>query len=93
MKPMMIILTILFLLLQCKLWLFRDGMWRVYQLKKHLVKQRQANFHLAQRNKLMEAEINDLKKGKIALEAHARTDLNMIKPGELFYRIIHEKKK
>lgn len=95
MKPLIVILTILFLSLQYKLWLVQDGVWRVHQLKKQIAQKLKENTQLSQRNTAMVAEIKDLKSGKVALEAHARNDLNMVKPSELFYMLVDkpEKKK
>src|ERR1044072_4754082 len=90
MKPLIVILTVFFLSLQYKLWFLQDGVWRVHELKKQLVKQLKDNTQLSQRNKAMIAEINDLKLGKAALEAHARNDLNMVKPNELFYILVNK---
>ncbi|KAF5271618.1 hypothetical protein FQR65_LT05239 [Abscondita terminalis] len=66
-----VILTVLFLSLQYKLWFVQDGVWRVHQLKKQIAQQLKENIQLSQRNTAMVAEIKDLKSGKVALEAHA----------------------
>lgn len=93
MKPLIIILTVLFLVLQYKLWFEPDGLWRVQRLKHQIAKQTNENLQLSQRNERLIAEIKDLKLGKAALEAHARNDLNMVKPNELFYLIVDKDKK
>ncbi|MFZ0218843.1 MAG: cell division protein FtsB [Candidatus Aquirickettsiella sp.] len=93
MKLIIVILTLLFLSLQYKLWFVPDGVWRVHQLKKHIARQMKENMQLNQRNIAMVAEIKDLKSGKVALEAHARNDLNMLKPDELFYLLVDKPEK
>ncbi|MEN9470686.1 MAG: cell division protein FtsB [Candidatus Aquirickettsiella gammari] len=93
MKPLIVILALLFLGLQYKLWFVQDGVWRVHQLKKQISEQLKDNTRLSRRNKTIAAEINDLKRGRAALEAHARNDLNMVKPNELFYVIVDKPKK
>jgi cell division protein FtsB len=93
MKPLIIILALLFLGLQYKLWFVQDGVWRVHQLKKQITEQLKDNAQLSRRNKAIAAEINDLKLGQAALEAHARNDLNMVKSNELFYVIVNKAKK
>ncbi len=93
MKPLIVILTILFLSLQYKLWFVQDGVWRVHQLKKQIAQQMKENAQLSQRNTVIVAEIKDLKSGKVALEAHARHDLNMVKPNELFYILVEKPEK
>ena len=93
MKPLIVILALLFLGLQYKLWFVQDGVWRVHQLKKQIREQLKENTRLSRRNKTNAAEIKDLKRGRAALEAHARNDLNMVKPNELFYVIVDKPKK
>ena len=93
MKPLIVILALLFLGLQYKLWFVQDGVWRVHQLKKQISEQLKDNTRLSRRNKTIAAEINDLKRGRAALEAHARNALNMVKPNELFYVIVDKPKK
>lgn len=93
MKPFIVILVLLFLALQYKLWFEPDGLWRVQRLKQEITKQTEENLQLSQRNETLVAEIKDLKVGQAALEAHARSDLNMIKPNELFYLIVDKDKK
>lgn len=90
MKSLIAILTVLFLSLQYKLWFVQDGVWRVHQLKKQIAQQMKENAQMGQRNTAMVAEIKDLKSGKVALEAHARRDLNMVKPNELFYMLVEK---
>ena len=93
MKPLIVILALLFLGLQYKLWFVQDGVWRVHQLKKQISEQLKDNTRLSRRNKTIAAEINDLKRGRAAVEDHARNDLNMVKPNELFYVIVDKPKK
>ncbi|MES2142471.1 MAG: cell division protein FtsB [Pseudomonadota bacterium] len=93
MKPFIVVLTILFLALQYKLWFEPDGLWRVQRLKQEITKQTKQNLQLSHRNEALVAEIKDLKVGQTALEAHARSDLNMIKPDELFYLVVDKDKK
>ncbi|MES2997704.1 MAG: cell division protein FtsB [Pseudomonadota bacterium] len=93
MKLLIIILALLFLVLQYKLWFEPDGLWRVQRLKQQIAIQTKENLQLSQRNEELIVEIKDLKIGRAALEAHARNDLNMIKPNELFYLIVDKDKK
>lgn len=93
MRLLILVLIVLFLALQYKLWFAPDGLWRVQHLKQQIVKQKKENLKLSQRNDTLITEINDLKTGKAALEAHARSDLNMVKPNELFYLIVDKAKK
>lgn len=53
--------------------------------------QRLNNEGLAQRNKLVEIEVLDLKNGLEAVEERARSELGMIEEGETFYMILPAK--
>ena len=84
---MMVVIVIL-ILLQYRLWFSHDGLPSVLRLHRTVEVQRQDNAVLAERNKVLAAEVQDLKSGLDALEERARSDLGMIKQGETFFQII-----
>ena len=86
----MIILIVLLLLLQFRLWFSHDGLPPVLHLHRSVEVQRQDNAKLEERNQVLAAEVNDLKSGEDAVEERARNDLGMIKQGETFFQIIEE---
>jgi cell division protein FtsB len=88
----MILLTVLLLLLQYRLWVSHDGLPSLLRLHHAVEKQRQDNAVLAERNQLLAAEVKDLKSGRDALEERARSELGMIKPGETFFQIVEPAK-
>lgn len=90
MKSLVIVLTSLFLILQYKLWFERNGVAEVWRLRQSIAVQTDENTELSQRNTVLAAEVQDLKSGKTAVEEHARNDLGMIKPGEVFYQIVEK---
>jgi len=90
MKPIMILLTVLLLLLQYRLWFSHDGLPSVLHLHRAVEIQRQDNAILEERNQVLTAEVQDLKSGLDALEERARSELGMIKSGETFFQIIEE---
>lgn len=92
MKFLITILAALFFILQYKLWLAPEGLWRLRHLKQDITQQQMENEHLSLQNEQLSKEIQDLKVGRAALENHARQDLNMIKPDELFYFIVEKEK-
>src|SRR3954471_16954000 len=60
----------------------------VWRLEKQLAEQKQENLRLKQRNEKLAAEVEDLKSGKEAIEERARSELGLIKPGEVFYQVV-----
>ena len=73
--------------LQMKLWSVHGGMHEVDALRVSIKKQADENTRLQQRNQALAADVADLKHGDQAIEARARTDLGLIKPGETFYQV------
>jgi cell division protein FtsB len=76
------------LALQYKLWIGAGGVREVEQLRITVQLQQEENAALRQRNEALAAEVDDLKGGTAAVEERARSELGMIKPGEVFYRIV-----
>lgn len=75
----------LLVLLQFRLWMSRDGFAEVRRLHGNVTFQESENAALADRNRRLEAEVHDLKRGFAALEERARSDLGLILPEETFY--------
>ncbi|MDF3055060.1 MAG: ftsB [Gammaproteobacteria bacterium] len=91
MKPHAIfitILSVLFVLLQYKLWFSEAGYRQYAHLKEKLIESTEQNMELQKRNSYIAAEVDNLKRGADAVEEHARNELGLIKPGETFYQII-----
>lgn len=83
-----LILLILLLALELKLWTGDGGMREVWRLEQRLDEQKKENEKLRQRNEALAAEVQDLKSGKEAIEERARSELGLIKPGEVFYQVV-----
>jgi cell division protein FtsB len=84
-------LLVVLLLLQYRLWLGEGGMREVSRLRGEIDTQREENQQLKERNRTLAAEVQDLKKGTIAIEERARTDLGMVGKGETFYQVVPPK--
>jgi cell division protein FtsB len=82
------VLIILLVVLQYKLWMGQGGYFDVRQLEQELVAQRSNNEKLLERNRALQAEVEDLKKGLAAIEERAREELGMIREGETFYQVV-----
>ncbi len=92
-SPMKIILAILFVLLvllQIKLWSGDGGIVDTVQLQRAVDQQRLENSALTERNRALEAEVEDLKKGIDAIEERARSELGLIKQNETFFQTVDE---
>ncbi|MFP1739374.1 cell division protein FtsB [Lonsdalea quercina] len=74
--------------LQYSLWLGKNGIHDLVQVKDGVAVQQASNAKLKSRNELLFAEIDDLNGGQEAIEERARNELTMIKPGESFYRLV-----
>jgi cell division protein FtsB len=83
-----LILLILLIALQIKLWTGEGGMRDVWRLQQRLTEQKAQNQKLKLRNEALSAEVQDLKTGKDAIEERARSELGLIKPGEKFYQVV-----
>jgi len=81
-------LLLLLVALQYKLWLGEGGFTDVRRLQEKVMEQAQENAQLEQRNRQLEAEVEDLRQGYDAIEERARSELGMIKEEEEFYQVV-----
>lgn len=83
-----LLLLLLLVWLQVRLWTGHGGMAEVRQLEQRVDAQRTENAGLERRNEALAAEVEDLKQGEAAIEERARSELGMIREGEVFYRVV-----
>jgi cell division protein FtsB len=83
-----VVLLVLVVLIQYPLWLGKGSWLRVWELDRQLSTQQETNTKLQVRNAAMDAEVRDLKQGLDAIEERARSELGMIKPGEVFVQVL-----
>ncbi len=88
MRVVTLILFILLILLQFKLWLGEGGFAEVSRLETRVEDQQQQNEELLQRNAELQAEVEDLRERLDAVEERARSELGLIKPAEQFYQVV-----
>ena len=91
MRWLLIILALVFAGLQYKLWVGEGSLAEVWHLKGAVEQQRGENAQLQERNRALDAEVQDLKQGLEAVEERARSELGMIREGETFYQVIEPK--
>ena len=88
MKWLIAILIGLLLLLQFRLWVGDGGIPEVLHLQQEVDAAKQQQAELQERNRALDAEVSDLKKGLDAIEERARSELGMVGKDETFYQII-----
>lgn len=91
MRLLKVLLFIGLCVLQYRLWFGNNGVSDYYQHRTKVEQFNDANGQLIKRNKLLAADVKDLKTGIEGLEERARNELGMIAPGETFFRIIPTK--
>ena len=90
MKLIVAILLVLLVWLQYKLWLGDGGIPEVLQLEQEIESVEAEVNSLQERNKALNAEVMDLKKGIEAIEERARSEMGMIKKDEIYYQVIDD---
>ena len=88
MRKLLILLLMLLVYLQYRLWIGDGSLQEVWELHREVEAQRAENLQLRERNAALEAEVRDLQQGLDAIEEHAREDLGMVKEGETFYQLV-----
>jgi cell division protein FtsB len=74
--------------LQYRLWIGDGGVFDTRRLQQVVDQQAESNTQLQLRNSVLEAEVADLHNSGAAIEAHARSELGMIRKGETFYLVV-----
>ena len=92
MKIIAFVLLLLFVWLQYKIWLQDGGIPEVLQLQTEVDTVKVEVKKLKERNASLDAEVKDLKKGLHAIEERARSEMGMIKKGEIYYQVIEAEK-
>lgn len=87
---LVVLLAMLLAGLQALLWTGQGGRGAVQALEQREVEQARENAGLRERNDALAAEVQDLKSGEAAVEERARAELGMIRPGEVFYRVVEQ---
>ncbi|MCI5897123.1 MAG: septum formation initiator family protein [Candidatus Aphodousia sp.] len=81
------VLTALLLLMLWPLIGGQGGYLRVLELTEELEMIKEDNLAAFERNQRLAAEVRSLTQGADAIEERARYDLNMVRPGEVLFRI------
>jgi cell division protein FtsB len=73
--------------LQYRLWVGEGSFAQVTDLQRQIAEQKGENENLLERNRILEAEVSELKKGMETVEERARHELGMVKDGETLYQL------
>ena len=90
MRWLIAFLLIALVWLQYRLWVGEGSLAEVHALRGEIAAQREELAQMRARNGALEAEVQDLREGLDALEERARSELGMIKDGEVFMQIIEK---
>jgi len=82
-----VVLILLLAGLQYRLWVGDGSLAQVTELNRQISDQKGENERLLERNRVLEAEVMELKKGTETVEERARHELGMVKDGETLYQL------
>jgi len=86
-KLLLALAIIVIAVLQYRFWLGEGGYLPHQSLLEQIRVQSEINNELKEDNRVLAAEVFDLKNGAEAIEEHARLDLGLIKPHETFIQM------
>jgi cell division protein FtsB len=88
-SPYWLFLVLLALLggLQYRLWVGNGSLAQAAELRQQIADQEAENKRLEERNRVLDAEVSELKKGMETVEERARQELGMVKNGETLYQL------
>jgi len=88
-SPYWLFLVLLALLggLQYRLWVGNGSLAQATELRQQIADQEAENARLEERNRVLDAEVAELKKGMETVEERARQELGMVKNGETLYQL------
>jgi cell division protein FtsB len=92
-RALLAILLLVLVALQFKMWFGEGGYRDVQRLAERVEQQALENEALAQRNRELQAEVEDLRQGLEAIEERARSELGLIKEDEEFYQVVPAQEK
>ncbi|MDA3578800.1 cell division protein FtsB [Acinetobacter ursingii] len=86
-KLILLLAIVLVASFQYSFWWGEGGYFAHQTLRQQITQQAEINEELKERNRILAAEVFDLKNGSEAIEEHARLDLGLIKPRETFVQM------
>ena len=77
--------------LQVRLWVGEGSLEELQSLRQEIRHQQAAIQRFTLRNRMLQAEVEDLRSGQDAVEERARNELGMIREGELFIQVLESR--
>lgn len=87
-----LVLLLLLVGIHAQLWTGRGSVGHVEELRRQIAAQQAANAQATQANERLAAEVQDLKDGLETVEEKARSELGMVKPGEIYVHVTPARK-
>lgn len=88
MRWLLIALVLVLVALQYRLWVGEGSLGEITLLRRQISEQHAEIEQLKARNRALQAEVEDLKRGLEAIEERARAEMGMVKEGEVFFQIV-----
>jgi cell division protein FtsB len=88
MKVFTLLLALSVIGLQWPLWMGKASVSATSKMERELTEQKTRNAGLLARNTALDNEVKDLKNGLQAVEEYARSELGMVKSGEIFFQMV-----
>ncbi len=88
MRWLLIALVLILAALQYRLWVGEGSLGEITLLRRQIGEQHAEIDRLKARNRALQAEVEDLKRGLEAIEERARAEMGMVKEGEVFFQIV-----
>ncbi len=86
-KFIFVVLVLMFVGLQYKLWFDKGSVPRAHALEQDLADVNAKNEDAKQKNAVLDADVRDLEKAGEAIEERARSELGMVKKGETLIQV------
>jgi cell division protein FtsB len=84
----LLVLVVILAALQYRFWVGEGSLGEITVLRREIREQHAELERLRDRNRALQAEVEDLKRGLEAIEERARSEMGMVKEGEVFYQIV-----
>ncbi|AVP58526.1 septum formation initiator family protein [Pulveribacter suum] len=82
-----LILLLLLVVVHGQLWTGRGSIGQVQEMRRQLAEQQLANAQARQANERLAAEVQDLREGLDMVEEKARSELGMVRQGEIYVHV------